>query len=132
MRPRNAQEWFNAYLETFAAFGRGDRNDIAALLEYYDVPLLFTTDRGAFALNSEERVARALTEQLDGMRAADYDHSDVLEARMEILNTVCSLYRGHFSRRARDGSEMGHVRVTYVVTDRGAGRRIAALIVHSA
>ena len=66
------------------------------------------------------------------MQAANYDRSEVLESRVEILNRVSALYRGHFSRRRSDRSEIGRLRVTYLLTDRGAGRRIAALVVHSA
>jgi hypothetical protein len=124
-------DWFVAYLETFAAFGRGDRTDIEGLLEFYDVPLLLTTDRGALVLDSEDGVARALEQQIGGMRAAGYDRSHVLESRVESLNAVSELYRGHFSRRRGDGREIGRVRATYLITDRGAGRRIAALVVHS-
>ena len=132
MQSTDARDWFGAYLETFAAFGRGDRVDIEALSAYYDVPLLLTSDRGALALSSRDAVASALREQFDGMRAADYDRSDVLELRVEILDAVSAVYRGHFSRRAGDGREIGRLPVTYLVTDRGAGRRIAALLVHSA
>ena len=131
MTSSDVQDWFDAYLETFAAFGRGDRDDIDGLLRYYDVPLLLTTERGALVLNSEASVTRALREQIDGMQAADYNRSDVLESGLEILNGVSALYRGHFSRRRSDRSEIGRLRVTYLLTDR-AGWRIAALLVHSA
>ena len=132
MKSSDVHDWFDAYLETFVAFGRGHRADIEGLREYYDVPLLLTTDRGALALESEDSVARALKEQIDAMRAAGYDRSDVLESHVEILNAVTALYRGHFSRRTSDGSEIGRVRVTYLITDRGSGRRIGALVVQSA
>jgi hypothetical protein len=132
MKSTDVRDWFATYLETFAAFGRGDRTDMEDLRQYYDVPLLLTTDRGALALDSEDSVARALTEQIDGMRAAGYERSELLESRVELLNAVTALYHGHFSRRTSDGSEIGRVRVTYVITDRGTDRRIGALIVHSA
>jgi hypothetical protein len=132
MNSSDVQEWFDTYLDTFAAFGRGDRADIDGLLRYYDVPLLLTTDAGALALESKDSVARAVQEQIDGMQAANYDRSEVLESRAEILNGVSALYRGHFSRRRGDGSEIGRLRVTYLITDRAAGRRITALVVHSA
>ena len=132
MNSSDVQEWFDTYLDTFAAFGRGDRDDIDDLLRYYDVPLLLATDAGALALNSKDSVAHALQEQIDGMRAANYARSEVLESRVEILNGVSALYRAHFSRRRSDRSEIGRLRVTYLLTDRAAGRRIAALVVHSA
>lgn len=132
MTSSDVHDWFDAYLKTFVAFGRGDRADIASLSGYYDVPLLLTADRGALALNSEDSVARALEEQIDGMRSAGYDRTLLLESHVEILNAVSALYRGHFSRRRSDGSEIGRLRVTYLITDRGTGPRIGALIVHSA
>jgi hypothetical protein len=132
MERSEVHDWFAAYLETFVAFGRGDRDDIAGLREFYDVPLLLTTDRGALALDSEDSVARALEEQIDALRAAGYDRSLLLESHVETLNALSALYRGHFSRRASDGSELGRLRVTYLITDRGTGPRIGALLVQSA
>ena len=62
-------------------------------------------DREALVLNSEDSVTRALQAQIDGMQAADYDRSDVLESRVEILNGVTALYRSHFSRHRSDSSD---------------------------
>jgi hypothetical protein len=44
----------------------------------------------------------------------------------------CSLYRALLSRERGDGSEIGRLRVTYLITDRSAGGRISALLDHSA
>jgi hypothetical protein len=62
--------WFAEYLDAFAACGRGER-DTASLLAYYSVPLLLTTDAGFFALTSDDQVAAAVQQQVDGMRAAE-------------------------------------------------------------
>ena len=130
MDPSDVQGWFDGYLERFAALGRGDRDDVACLLDYYDVPLLLATDRGALALTSGEDVVRALREQVTGLRAVDYDRSELLEAHVEILNAVSALYRAQVARQRVDGSEIGRLRAMYLVTDRAAGRRVSALVVH--
>ena len=65
------------------------------------------------------------------MRAADYHHSDVLGSEVTVLNAMSALYRGAFSRRRADGSEIGRLTVTYLVTDGMVGRRISALALHS-
>jgi hypothetical protein len=122
--------WFGEYLDAFAACGRGER-DPASLLAYWGVPLLLTTDDGCLALTSDEQVVAAAKQQVEGMRAADYDHSEVLSLEVTVLNATSALYRGSFSRQRRDGGEISRLTATYLVTDGPVGRRIAALAVHS-
>lgn len=122
--------WFGEYLDVFAACGRG-ASDTAALLAYYGVPLLVTTGAGYFALTSEEQVVATLQQQVDGMRAAAYDRTEILAAEVTVLNAASALYRATFSRQRADGSEVGRVSGTYLVTDGAAGRRISVLAVQS-
>jgi hypothetical protein len=122
--------WFGGYLDAFAACGRGER-DTASLLAYYGVPLLLTTDDGFFALTSDDQVVAAAGQLVGGIRADDYDHSEVLDSEATVLNSTSALYRGTFSRRRRDGGEISRLTVTYLVTDGSVGRRISALAVHS-
>lgn len=124
------KRWFGEYLDAFAACGRGER-EADALLAYYGVPLLLATDDGFIALAGDDQVVAAAQQQIDGMRAADYDHSDVLSSDVTVLNTTSALYRGAFSRRSADGTEINRLTVTYLVTDGSAGRRISALALHS-
>jgi len=126
----DVSRWFGGYLDAFAACGRGER-DTAALLAYYGVPLLLTTDGGFFALTSDDQVVAAVQQQVDGMRAAGYHHSEILDSEVAVLNATSALYRGTFSRQTSDGGEIGRLTATYLVTDGAAGRRIAVLAVHS-
>lgn len=64
------------------------------------------------------------------MRAADY-HYSVLHSEITVLNATSARYRGAFSRRRADGSEIGRLTVTYLVTDGAVGRRTSALALHS-
>jgi hypothetical protein len=125
----DVNRWFCEYLDAFASCGRGER-DAASLLGYYGVPLLLATDEAFAGLTSEDQVVAAAHRQIDGMRAADYDHSDLLGSEITILNTTSALYRGAFSRRRADGTEISQLTVTYLVTDGSAGRRISALVLH--
>lgn len=122
--------WFGEYLDAFAACGRGE-SDAVSLRAYYGVPLLLATDEAFLALTSEDQVVAAAQQQIDGMRAADYDHSDVLGSEVTVLNATSALYRGAFSRRRSDGAEISRLTVTYLVTDGTVGRRISALVVHT-
>jgi hypothetical protein len=122
--------WFGEYLDAFAACGR--ERDTPSLLAYYGVPLLLTTDGGSFALTSDDQVVAAVQQQVDGMRAAAYDRSEVLDSEVSVLNATSSLYRGTFSRRRSDGAEISRLAATYLVTDGSVVRRISALAVHSA
>jgi hypothetical protein len=65
------------------------------------------------------------------MRAANYDHSDVLHSDVTVLNATSAIYRGEFSRVRGDGVEINRLTVSYLVTDGPLGRRISVLAVHS-
>jgi hypothetical protein len=127
---RDVRQWFGEYLEAFAACGRGESKP-ASLLAYYGVPLLLTTADGFFSLTTDEQVVAVAQQQVEGMLAADYDHSEVLDASVRVLNATSALYEGAFSRHRRDGGEIGRLTATYLVTDGPLGRRISALAVHS-
>ncbi len=121
--------WFADYLEAFAACGRGER-ETRSLLGYYGVPLLITTDDGFFALTGDDQVVAAVQPQIDGMRAAGYARSEVLESDVTVLNATSALYRGTYSYQGSDGSEFRRVTLTYLVTDGADGCRISVLAVH--
>jgi hypothetical protein len=125
----DVSRWFGEYLDAFAACGRGEQ-ETRALLGYYGVPLLITTGDGFFALTTEDQVVAALQPQVDGMRAAAYGRSEILDSEVTVLNPASALYRGTFSRQRSDGSEIGRLTATYLVTDGAAGRRISVLAVH--
>jgi hypothetical protein len=127
---RDVRQWFGEYLNAFQACGRGE-SAAATLLDYYGVPLLLTTDDGLFSLTSDEQVVAVAQQQVDGMIAADYDHSEVLRSDVTVLNSTSSLYEGEFSRRRRDGDEIGRLTATYLITEGPIGRRVSALAVHS-
>ncbi len=122
--------WFGEYLDVFAACGRGE-NDTPSLLAFYGVPLLLTTDGGFVALPGDGQVVAAVQQQIDGMRSAGYDRTEILGSEVTVLNATSALYRGTFSRLGSDGSEIGRLTATYLVTDGAVGPRISALAVPS-
>lgn len=122
--------WFGDYLAAFSACGRGER-ETATLLGYYGVPLLVTTDDGVMVQTSDDQVVGMLQRQVDGMRAAGYTHTALVDSDVTVLNSTSALYRGTFSRQRGDGSEIARVAATYLVTDGPVGRRVSALLVHS-
>lgn len=121
------RRWFGAYLEVFEACGRGAEDGIGRLLDCYDVPFVLGTDDGVLALTSEADVTRALQLQMRPVTTAAKSR-----LRRRGPDTVSALYRALLSRECGDGTEMGRLRVTYLITDGPAGRRISALLVHSA
>lgn len=126
----DVSRWFGEYASAFAACGRGER-DTASLLAYYGVPLLLTTDDGFFALTGDDQVVAAVQQNIDGMRAASYARSEILDSEVTVLNSTSALYRQAFSRQRSDGGEISRFTATYLVTDGPAGRRISVLAVHS-
>ena len=130
MNDSDVSRWFGDYLDAFAACGRGQR-DTVSLLGYYGVPLLVGTDSGFFAATGNDQVVAVLQPQIDGMRAAGYARTELLESQVTVLNSRSALYRGTFSRQRSDGGEINRFTATYLVTDGPVGRRISALLVHS-
>jgi len=126
----DVSRWFGEYLDAFAACARGE-SATPSLLAYYGVPILFTTDNGFFAVTSNDQVVATVQQQVDGMRAAGYARSEIVDSEVSVLNSTSALYRGRFSRQRSDGSEIGRLTATYLVTDGPMGRRISALAVHS-
>lgn len=130
MDESDVSRWFDEYLEAFAACGRGE-SDARSLLAYWAVPFLVATDEGFTALTAEDQVVAVAQQQIDGMRAAAYDRSELLGSEVTTLNATAALYRGEFSRRRADGDEVSRLTLTYLLTDGAVGRRISALVVHS-
>ena len=128
----DTRDWFEEYVRVFEACGCGASDDISRLMDYYGVPLLFTTEVSAVALMTEREVFDAVRDQISGMRAAGYDRSETLDSETTSINATTALHTGEFSRRRADGSEIGRIRATYLVIDSGHGRCISALAVHTA
>jgi hypothetical protein len=128
----DTRDWFEEYVRVFEACGRGASDDISRLMDYYGVPLLFTTEVSAVALMTEREVFDAVRDQISGMRAAGYDRSETLDSETTSITATTALHTGELSRRRADGSEIGRIRATYLIIDSGYGRCISALAVHTA
>jgi hypothetical protein len=131
MRVADFGAWFDDYLNAFAALGRGEVDDPRSVLDYYAVPLLLTTDDAALALTTEAEVVAALRRQIVGLRNAGYDRSETITSELSVLNARTALYAAEYSRRRADGSEIGRLAATYLITVGTRGRRISALIVRT-
>jgi hypothetical protein len=118
--------WINEYLSTFAACARGG-GDMASLLGHFGVPMIVTTDEGVVALMTDDEAAAVMQSQIDGLRALHFDHSQVLQSEVTVLNATSALFRATLSRRNADGAEIDCPTVTYLITDDVAGPRIAVL-----
>jgi hypothetical protein len=55
----------------------------------------------------------------------------MLSSSFTPINRTSVLNAAEFSRRRADGTEIGRVRITYLITAGAAGRRVSALVVHS-
>jgi len=121
--------WFDGYVAAFVAIGRGDA-EVRRFLDYYAVPLVLSIDQGTRHLIDEEQLLAAMGEQVDGLRAANFDRSDELAAETTVLNGTCAIHRGRFARYRADGTEITRFDSTYLITDSPAGRRISALVIH--
>jgi len=124
--------WYDEYLTVFVALGRGDRTDVAKLLDYWGAPLMLGTDAGTIHLADEEAVLAAVEQQIAAMRQADYGGIEELSGETTMLNAHCALHRVRIHRLRRDGSHLSEVEATYLITAGPAGRRFSAVVVHQA
>lgn len=127
--PAALRAWFAEYLRTYAACCRGDSDDVRQLLTYYGVPLLLTTDATVLALGSEDEVIGAVGPQIERLRAAGYDRTELLEAETTMLNETTALHTARFSWLRADDTEIARMRLAYVITRGVSGHRISALVV---
>lgn len=123
--------WFDDYTGAFVACARGDSDDVQTLLDYYGVPLLIATDEASLALTSEDEVLRGVRREVEGLRAAGYDRIETLDSESTSLNATTAIHKAEFSRLRADGSEIGRLRATYLITDGRDGRRISAVAVRA-
>jgi uncharacterized NTF2-like protein DUF6841 len=120
--------WIAGYFDTFAACARGN-GDMASLLGHFGVPMVVTTDEGVVTLMTDDEAAAVMQSQVDGLRALRFDHSEVLQSEITVLNASSALYRATLARRDADGGEIDCPTITYLVTDDVAGLRINVLAV---
>lgn len=123
-------QWFERYLDTFAACARAER-DLSALLRYYAVPMIITTDDGVIAVTTDQQAAAVIESQVNGLQSAGYHHSEVLAAEATVLNTTSGLYRAALSRRDHRDSEIDCPTISYLVTEASVGPQISVLALHT-
>ena len=123
--------WFAGYLESFAALGRGEVEDVGEILAHYNVPLIVTTDDECIVLTDDAQVKALAKQQFDDLRADGYGRSEVLDAEYTVLNKSSVVHHGRFARIRADGSEISRIESTYLITEGPAGRRISAIVRHT-
>ncbi|MDD7940738.1 hypothetical protein PHK61_20140 [Actinomycetospora lutea] len=121
--------WFDAYLDLFVALGRGDRDDVEAILEFYGVPMLLSAPGASGWLHDTEQVIGVVRGQVEGLRHVGFDRTVVEDASTVLLNDSCARHEGRFLRLAADATVVADFRASYLIADGPAGPRIAALVV---
>src|SRR5215475_9288229 len=114
--------FIEGYFDAFATCARGE-GDLASLLRHFGVPMVVTSDEGVVTLMTDDEAAAVMQSQVDGLRALGYDHTQVLQSEVTVLNGASALYRASLSRRNADGGEIDCPTITYLVTDDVAGPR---------
>jgi hypothetical protein len=125
----SVDRWIAEYLGAFASCARGE-GDMASLLRYYGVPMIFTSDDGVTTVMTDDEAAAVIQSLIDGLRANGYHHTEVLHPEVTVLNSTSAVYRAAMSRRDSDDNEIDCLTITYLVTDDVAGPRIVLLASH--
>ncbi|MEJ2862709.1 DUF6841 family protein [Actinomycetospora flava] len=129
MDTNDVTTWFAAYLDCFVALGRGDRDDVESILDYYGVPMLLSAPGATGWLHEPEQVIGVIRGQVEGLRHVGFDSTVVQDAETVLINDSCARYEGRFLRLAADASVIADFRGSYLIADGSEGPRIAALMV---
>ncbi|MEJ2888734.1 DUF6841 family protein [Actinomycetospora aeridis] len=121
--------WFDAYLDLFVALGRGDRDDVEAILDFYGVPMLLSAPGASGWLHETDQVIGVIRGQVEGLRYAAFDRTVVEDASTVLLNDSCARHEGRFIRLTADATVIADFRGSYLIADGPDGPRIAALVV---
>ena len=129
MDTNDVAAWFAAYLDCFVALGRGDRDDVETILDYYGVPMLLSAPGATGWLHEPDQVIGVIRAQVEGLRHAGFDSTVVEDAETVMLNDSCARHEGRFLRLTADAGVIADFRGSYLIADGPAGPRIAALMV---
>jgi hypothetical protein len=124
--------WFATYLDCFVALARGERDDVEAILGFYGVPMLLSSPGGTGWLHDAEQVVGVTRAQIEGLRHAGFDRTEVEASVTVVLNDTCARYEARFRRRAADDTEIASFSASYLIAEGPDGPRIAALAVGKA
>jgi hypothetical protein len=123
--------WFEAYLDLFVSLGRGDRDDVETILDYYGVPMLLSAPGASGWLREADQVIGVIRGQVEALRYAGFDRTVVEDASTVLLNDSCARHEGRFLRLTADATVIADFRGSYLIADGPDGPRIAALVVGS-
>lgn len=130
MDESSCSAWFEGYLEAFAAAGRGER-EAASVIDRYAIPLALANADQFVSLTSPEQVLAVVEGQIDGMRAEDYERTDVLSLDLRVLSRKAAVVEASFVRLRCDRSEIARHTATYLLAEPGDSIQIAALCLHA-
>ena len=105
--------------------------DVQAILPYYHEPCLLVGPQGVAALPTHAAMAAAFTPMMEGLRAREYDRSDLRMLHIKQLSATAALASGVAVRYRADGQELERVGVSYVLHKAADDRwSIAVTVIH--
>jgi hypothetical protein len=124
------RDWFQGYLDAFGATVN-DAAESGGMLNFCAVPLIVAGNEEAQVLTSEEDVLALMQGTASALQSDHYSHSELLDSHLIEINRSTTLFRGEFSRRRVDGTEIQRIGAFYLMARSVSGLRIFALAPHS-
>ena len=94
--------------------------------------MLLSSPGGTGWLHDAEQVVGVTRAQIEGLRHAGFDRTQVEASVTVVLNDTCARYEARFRRRAADDTEIASFSASYLIAEGPDGPRIAALAVGKA
>ena len=124
------RDFFQGYLDAFASTVN-DAAESGGMLNFCAVPLIVAGDEEAQVLTSEEDVLALMQRAAAGLQSDRFSHSELLDSHLIEVNRSTVLFRGEFSRRRTDGTEIQRIGASYLIARSVQGLRIFALAPHA-
>jgi hypothetical protein len=126
---RELSEWFRSYLRTFTALGRNQRNDVGALLAFFGVPVILTTNSRTAIVTSESTLVSILGAQVQALRNAGYGAAVANHLHTRTINRHAMILESDWTRYDTDGCVLAKFQATYGLTRMPVGWRITSVAV---
>ena len=105
--------------------------DLEAIVGYFHLPCMFTTQVGVFLFTTTAEVDAFWRPRFDDLRSQDFGHTERGEASIKVLTDDTAIASSLATRFNKEGKQMERRGAAFTVRKTDDGWKIVALIHHS-
>ena len=119
------QAFYASYLDAFHT------GEAKAMVPFYHAPCLFIAGQGVMLLATEAEIERLFAQVIEGLKAQNYDHSEVLDLQAKELSDGMVLLSGLAIRFTKTGEELERLSAMYTLRKIDTSWQIVTVVGHS-